>query len=581
MKALLLALNAKYIHTSLALRSIKAFCKDYEKNIHILEMSINHNENDILKCIYQEKPDIIGISCYIWNMRYVKTLIPILKKILPQATIVLGGPEVSYEGEQILLEYDADIIMQGEGEETWKEYLDYRNGLISHLNEIAGLIYRDADGTIQCNKPRKPLDLRKLPFVYQHLEDLTHKIIYYEASRGCPFNCQYCLSSIEQDVRFVPVDTVKQHMDFFLANKVKQVKFVDRTFNTKKQFAMSIWKHLIEHDNGFTNFHFEIAAELITEDMYDLLAQARPGLIQFEIGVQSTNPTVLKTIKRPMPFEEIKEVVLRIKSLKNIHQHLDLIAGLPGEDYDSFRKSFNDVMSIRPEQFQLGFLKLLKGSGLRENASQFGLIYKSEPPYEILYTSHISYDEILRLHTIDDLVDRYYNNGRFSHALEYLFCYFNTPFDCFEKLSIFWEAQGYHQMEHNKMAHYTHLIAFGKAQDALNMELLKEALRLDYILNETIHEVPFILETINRESIKNDFNALLKNDIWVQEYLPHLINLPPRQRYRKVHLDVFHYPIWDGTHPEQSTTLKPLTHPQKILFDYTTMPPKLLLIHEE
>ncbi len=581
MKALLLALNAKYIHTSLALRSIKAFCKDYEKNIHILEMSINHNENDILKCIYQEKPDIIGISCYIWNMRYVKTLIPILKKILPQATIVLGGPEVSYEGEQILLEYDADIIMQGEGEETWKEYLDYRNGLISHLNEIAGLIYKDVNGTIQCNKPRKPLDLRKLPFVYQHLEDLTHKIIYYEASRGCPFNCQYCLSSIEQGVRFVPVDTVKQHMDFFLANKVKQVKFVDRTFNTKKQFAMSIWKHLIEHDNGFTNFHFEIAAELITEDMYDLLAQARPGLIQFEIGVQSTNPTVLKTIKRPMPFEEIKEVVLRIKSLKNIHQHLDLIAGLPGEDYDSFRKSFNDVMSIRPEQFQLGFLKLLKGSGLRENASQLGLIYKSEPPYEILYTSHISYDEILRLHTIDDLVDRYYNNGRFSHALEYLFCYFNTPFDCFEKLSIFWESQGYHQMEHNKMAHYTHLIAFGKAQDALNMELLKEALRLDYILNETIHEVPFILETINRESIKNDFNALLKNDIWVQEYLPHLINLPPRQRYRKVHLDVFHYPIWDGTHPEQSTMLKPLTHPQKILFDYTTMPPKLLLIHEE
>lgn len=581
LKALLLALNAKYIHTSLALRSIKAYCKDYEKDIHILEMSINHNENDILKSIYQEKPDIIGISCYIWNMRYMKTLIPTLKKILPQAIIVLGGPEVSYEGEQILLEYDADVIMQGEGEETWKEYLDYHNGLISHLNEIAGLIYKDVDGTIQCNKPRAPLDLRKLPFVYKDLEDLTHKIIYYEASRGCPFNCQYCLSSIEQGVRFVPVDTVKQHMDFFLANKVKQVKFVDRTFNTKKQFAMSIWKHLIEHDNGFTNFHFEIAAELITEEMYELLAQARPGLIQFEIGVQSTNPTVLKIIKRPMPFEEIKEVVLRIKSLKNIHQHLDLIAGLPEEDYESFRKSFNDVMSIRPEQFQLGFLKLLKGSGLRKNANQLGLIYKSEPPYEILYTSHISYDEILRLHTIDDLVDRYYNNGRFSHALEYLFHYFNTPFDCFEKLSIFWEEQGYDQMEHNKMAYYTHLITFGKAQNALNMNLLKEALRLDYILNETMNEVPFIFETINRESIKNDLNALLKNDTWVQEYLPHLIDLPPRQRYRKVHLDVFHYPIWDGTPQDQSTMLKPLTHPQKILFDYTTMPPQLLLIHEE
>lgn len=583
LKIVLLALNAKYIHTSLALRYIKAYCKEYSSDISILETSINNSENEIIKSIYRKQPDIIGISCYIWNMAYVKTLIPTLKKILPDTTIVLGGPEVSYEGEFLLENCQADLIMEGEGEKTWEEYLNYRYQHKGDIKDIAGLVYRNEQGDICKNKPRQPLDLVELPFVYDDLEGLSNKIIYYEASRGCPFNCQYCLSSIEQGVRFVPIERVKEHMAYFLENKVKQVKFVDRTFNTRKQYAMDIWQYLIEHDNGYTNFHFEIAAELISEEMYELLSKARPGLIQFEIGVQSTNPEVLKIIKRPMPFEDIKEVVLRIKGLNNIHQHLDLIAGLPKEDYASFRKSFNDVMSIRPEQFQLGFLKLLKGSGLRGKAEEYALTYKAEPPYEILYTSLVSYEQMLRLHSIDDLVDRYYNSGRFKYTLEYLFAYFENPFDCFEQFSIFWEDQGYHLLEHNKLAYYKHLLEFGCHQENLNQDLLKEVMRVDYILSESPTEIPNLFDTSERENLKNHFNMLLKRDEWVQEQLPQVVSMPPRQRYKLSHLEAFNYPVWNMIDSElwNQDYAKLLSKPQKVLFNYTVKPMTVVMIDEE
>lgn len=580
LKVLLLALNAKYIHTSLALRYIKAYCKEYEKEIHLLETSINNNENEIIKAIYRKKPDILGISCYIWNMAYIKQLLPTLKKILPNMTIILGGPEVSYNSEELLTNYDVDLIMEGEGEVTWKEYLDYRQKGKGSLDGIHGLVYKTTHGMIYRTPSRQPLDLSLLPFVYDDMAGLEHKIIYYEASRGCPFNCQYCLSSIEQGVRFVPLETVKEHMGYFLEKRVKQVKFVDRTFNTRKEFAIEIWRHIINHDNGYTNFHFEIAAELICEEMYALLETARPGLIQFEIGVQSTNPKVLKIIKRPMPFEEIKKVVLRIKNMNNIHQHLDLIAGLPEEDYASFRQSFIDVMSIRPEQFQLGFLKLLKGSGLRENAESFGLVYKKEPPYEILYTSSITYDEILRLHSIDELVDKYYNSGRFMHSLEYLFKCLENPFDFFEQFSIFWESKGYDLIDHNKMAYYFHLIEFGYHNTAVNEELLKELVRYDYLLNEPINEMPSQFETINREELKLFYSTLLKKDAWLSEKLPHLVSLVPRQRYKITHLEAFNYPVWSEKVDDLSFTNR-LSRPQKVLFDYSTTPLKMLLIKEE
>lgn len=574
MKVLLLALNAKYIHTSLALRSIKAYASGYEDNIHIIETTINNNENEIIKAIYKEKPSILGISCYIWNMNDVKILIPTLKKLLPEMTIILGGPEVSYDAETILRDCDADIIMEGEGEQTWLEYLDYRIQGKGNLEMIDGLVYKDASGDIHRNAPRKPMSLEHLPFVYDNLEGLEHKIIYYEASRGCPFNCQYCLSSIEQGVRFVPVERVKEHMQYFLDQKVKQVKFVDRTFNTRKQYAMSIWEYLIEHDNGFTNFHFEIAAELIVEEMYPLLEKARPGLIQFEIGVQSTNLEVLKIIKRPMPFEDIKKVVERIKAMHNIHQHLDLIAGLPKEDYASFENSFNEVMSVRPEQFQLGFLKLLKGSGLRRQAEKFGLVYKEEPPYEILYTQSISYDEILRLHSIDDLVDRYYNSGRFTHILEYLFEKIGSPFKCFEHFSIFWEKRGYDMMDHNKMAYLMHLQTFCEEEALINPDInpeyTKELIRFDYLSHEPFNDVPKNIETLNRQDLKDCYNELIKNDEWIKEHCPSLLAYIPRQRYRLTYLDAYYYT--DQAHQ---------TSRKLVLFDYSNKVPQYHFVSEE
>lgn len=581
LKVVLLALNAKYIHTSLALRYIRAYCSEYADHIQLIETSINNNENEIIKLIYKEQPDVLGISCYIWNMNEVRCLIPTIKKILPQTTIILGGPEVSYDGKSLLLETQADMIMQGEGEETWKEYLDLRIKGIGDLHAIHGLIYHDQNGTIKENPPRAPLNLEKLPFVYDDLSGLSHKIIYYEASRGCPFSCQYCLSSIEHGVRFVPVLRVQEHMQYFLDHKVKQVKFVDRTFNTRKDYAMRIWQYIIDHDNGYTNFHFEIAAELITEEMYTLLEKARPGLIQFEIGVQSTNPEVLKIIKRPMPFEDIKEVVLRIKSMNNIHQHLDLIAGLPLEDYSSFERSFNDVMSIRPEQFQLGFLKLLKGSGLRERAEEYGLIYKDEPPYEILYTKDISFSEILRLHSIDDLVDRYYNSGRFEYTLRYLFSALETPFKCFEKFSIFWEKKGYDMIDHSKIAFYFHLQAFAEemAQSSLvNPELTKELLRFDYLRFEAFNEVPVTLDSIDRNRLKISYQELLKNEQWLEAHSPSLLALIPRQRYRVSHLDGFYYAdyLLDASKPIARRSM-----PQYILFDYTGSKTQYYLVDKE
>lgn len=580
MKVLLLALNAKYIHTSLALRYIEAYCEAYKDHLTILETTINNNENEIIKEIYKASPDILGISCYIWNMSFIKMLIPTIRKILPNTTIILGGPEVSYQGELLFENLDIDIVMEGEGEETWKEYLDYRINESISIDQIDGIIYKK-DGEIKRNRPRGPLDLKKLPFVYESLSGLEHKIIYYEASRGCPFSCQYCLSSIEKGVRFVPLDVVKEHLLYFCNKRVKQVKFVDRTFNANKDYAIALWKHLIEHDNGYTNFHFEIAAELINDESIEILRQARPGLVQFEIGVQSTNLEVLETIKRKMPYEDIKEVVMKIKALNNIHQHLDLIAGLPHEDYASFKKSFNDVIALRPEQFQLGFLKLLKGSGLRENAEAYGLIYKEEPPYEILYTKDISYKEMLRLHSIEEMLERYYNSERFKNALEYLFTCFETPFTFFECLSIFWEEKGYELLQHNKLSYYIKLIEFGTEASTVNEEILKEFVRFDYLLHEYKNEMPLAFETLERSNYKEENNTLLKNDEFILKVAPHLISLVPRQRYRVTAIEHFKYDVWQNYVTLDYTEVREPQLPIKLLFDYSSETVSCTLLKEE
>lgn len=580
MKIVLLALNAKFIHPSLALRYIKSYCSEYSSQISILESTINNDENELIKEIYNSSPDILGISCYIWNMNMVKTLIPTIKKILPNTTIVLGGPEVSYDGETLLNTLDVDIIMQGEGEQTWMEYLNYYINSDISLENIDGIIYKD-NGQIKKNNSRRPLDLKTLPFVYDTFDGLEHKIIYYEASRGCPFNCQYCLSSIEKGVRFVPIENVKNHISFFLSNNVKQVKFVDRTFNTNKKYATEIWKHIILNDNGYTNFHFEIAAELIDDSMIAELSGARKGLIQFEIGVQSTNPKVLNAISRNMPYEDIKSITTKIKKLGTIHQHLDLIAGLPFEDYLSFGNSFNQVIALRPEQFQLGFLKLLKGSGLRENASKYGLVYKSEPPYEILYTNHLSFKEMIKLHMIEELTERYYNTNRFINSLEYLFISFNSPFEFFEQLALYWESNMLDKVQHNKLAYYKHLINFGETISNVNSSLLKEYLRLDFVLHENPKEIPEFMKTLLVDDSKYYYNILLKDDEFININLPHLSHSSPRSRNKITHLECFNYNVWENYVINDYNNNVVLKTPVSVLLDYTSSPPRGVVIKME
>ncbi len=536
----MVAANAKYIHSSLALRSIQKYCEKYSGHITNLELTINHNENEALKSIYEEKPDIIAFSCYIWNMEMIENLIPILGKILPACKIILGGPEVSFDSEALFgPNPDIDIVVEGEGEQTWYELMEHYIDQSNELDQIRGIVYKNSDGIIKRNPPRPPMDLNKIPFVYDDIAKLDNKIIYYEATRGCPFSCQYCLSSVDAGVRFLELERVFQDLQVFLDHKVKQVKFVDRTFNTDIKYAMAIWDYLKKNDNGITNFHFEMAADILTDEAIAFLKDTRPTLFQFEIGVQSTNDEVLTIIQRKMNFDQVSRIVKEIKGFGNIHQHLDLIAGLPKEDMASFRKSFNDVIAIRPEQLQLGFLKVLKGSGMHRDAKKYGLIYKDIAPYEILYTSHLTYDEMLRLHAVEEMVDRFYNSGRFVYSFEYLFTLFETPFDAVDGLAQFWEECGYHKIKHSKNAHYDILLQFAMEKTKANITLMQELARFDFFLHEKLKNIPKNLLTIDQDKYKDFVRDFYKLEGNIQHFLPELAAYTSAQVSRMAHIEVF------------------------------------------
>ena len=572
MKILLIAMNAKYIHSSLALRSIQRYCAAYEPHITKLELTINHYENEILRSIYDEKPDVMAFSCYIWNMEMIEKLIPTLSKILPNCKIVLGGPEVSYNSEELFIKHPAiDMVIEGEGEETWYELMNHYIDGSKALSEIKGIVYQDHQGIIRRNPSREPMDLNKIPFVYDDVAQLDHKIIYYEATRGCPFSCQYCLSSTDKGVRFLDLKRVFSDLQFFIDHKVKQVKFVDRTFNCNPKYAMAIWDYLKKNDNGVTNFHFEIAADLLSEEILGFLKDTRPTLFQFEIGVQSTNEEVLTIIQRKMVFEEVGRIVQKIKSYQNIHQHLDLIAGLPNEDMASFKKSFNDVMALRPEQLQLGFLKVLKGSGMHRDAQKYGLVYKDIAPYEILYTSHLSYDDLLRLQAIEEMVERYYNSGRFVYSLEYLFTLFDTPFDAVDAFAGFWENRGYHKVKHSKNAHYDILLQFTIEKTNAQVALMQELARFDLFLHEQLKDIPKKLITVDQDLYKEGIRNFYNTPGNIQTYLPELESYTNKQVSRMAHIEVFSFDIigcaktLDFKNPDKKVT--------PVLFNYHARDP--------
>lgn len=493
MKFLLAAINAKYIHSNLGVYSIKKYADEKlrerpdgigqtDYSIEIGEYTINHQMEMILQDIYRRSPDVVGFSCYIWNILYVLEIIRDLKKVLPDVKIWLGGPEVSYDAVRILeRETAVDGIMIGEGEETFCRLAEgYLRSLVhgnkpektaektagenqaDFLYKIPGLAFRGEDGSAVLTPPAPLMDLNEIPFSYGDLSGLEHRIIYYESSRGCPFSCSYCLSSIDKTVRFRNMELVKRELAFFLEHKVPQVKFVDRTFNCRKDHALAIWRFLAENDNGITNFHFEISSDLLDEEELAVLKEMRPGLIQLEIGVQTTNPQTIGEIRRRMDLEKVKNAVARVNSFGNIHQHLDLIAGLPFEDYESFGRSFDEVYAMEPEQLQLGFLKVLKGSYMEEKTADYGLSYRSCPPYEVLSTRWLSFEDVIRLKGVEEMVEVHYNSGQFRNTVRALQREFPSPFAMYEALAQYYEREHLDVVNHSRLARYEILFAFIK-----------------------------------------------------------------------------------------------------------------------
>ena len=490
MKILLAACNAKYIHSNLAVYDLKAYSSDYDKEVFLREYTINQPKDEILKDIYGSGADVVCFSCYIWNISFVRELIRDLAKILPETAFWAGGPEVSYDAENFLTEMpEVTGVLVGEGEKTFHDLLEYYIDGKGSLGEIRGIAYRDGE-EIRHNGWRELMNLSEIPFVYQHLEEFENRIIYYESSRGCPFSCSYCLSSIDKKLRFRDLELVKKELQFFLDHKVPQVKFVDRTFNCKHEHAMAIWKYILEHDNGVTNFHFEVSADLLRDEEMDLMAKMRPGLIQLEIGVQSTNQETIRAIHRHMDLDKLKRCVDHVHSFRNIHQHLDLIAGLPYEDYDTFHRSFNDVYQMKPDQLQLGFLKVLKGSLMKEEAEKYGIVHKEKEPYEVLSTKWLPYGDVLKLKAVESMVEVYYNSGQFQHTLEYLVPLAKDAFTFYESLGAFYEKKGYSEISHSRMRRYEILLEYLQEETDVSVEKASQKMLYDLYLREKLKKRP-------------------------------------------------------------------------------------------
>ena len=491
MNTILVAINSKYIHSNLAVYSLRAYAKKYRDEVRIAEYTINQQVDEILMDLYKRKPELLCFSCYIWNLNFVEELTGEFHRLCPDVPIWVGGPEVSYDAKDVLERLpEVTGVICGEGEETFRKVLDFYHGDGSTLSDIQGITYRDAEGIVQANPWREAIDLSDIPFVYEDLDAFSHRIIYYESSRGCPFSCSYCLSSIDKHLRFRDLDLVKKELQFFIDHEVAQVKFVDRTFNCNHNHAMEIWSYLLEHDKGKTNFHFEVAADLLNEEELDLIAKMRPGLIQLEIGVQSTNGPTIEAIHRTMKFERVAEVVRRIQKAGNIHQHLDLIAGLPYEDLPTFRRSFDDVYALHPEQLQLGFLKVLKGSYMEAHREEYGLLYKAKPPYEVRATKWLSFDDILELKAVEEMVEVYYNSGQFTYTLHNLEKEYPGAYQMYRALAAFYEAEGLHLVSHSRIARYEILMDFINKYHPERADVYRELLTFDLYLRENVKNRP-------------------------------------------------------------------------------------------
>ncbi|MBQ8591799.1 MAG: B12-binding domain-containing radical SAM protein [Lachnospiraceae bacterium] len=577
-KFLLTAVNAKYIHSNPALYSLRAYAgEECREQIEIAEYTINNREENILEDIYRRQPDVIAFSCYIWNWNIIQNLIVELHKIMPELPIWLGGPEVSYDAKAILKQYPMLTgIMVGEGEATFKELLRYYVEKHTELSQIKGLVIRhfgkkcddNSEIEILATPSRELTDMDTLPFLYDNIAEFTNRIIYYESSRGCPFGCSYCLSSIDKTVRLRNLEIVEKELQFFLDNNVSQVKFVDRTFNCNHQHAIGIWRYIKEHDNGVTNFHFEIAADIINDEEIELLNSMRPGLVQLEIGVQSVNEQTIEAINRKMNVDHLSEIVSRIQKPHNVHIHLDLIAGLPYEDYASFAHSFNVVYAMRPEQLQLGFLKVLKGSPMYMQAGEHGICYTDRPPYEVLYTNWLSFAQIRRLKQVEEMVELYYNSNQFTHILPVLENAFDTPFAMFEAMADYYEKKGYFVSSPARSYRYEVLLGFVREYDGAREELYRELFTFDMYLRENMKSRPdFAYSLENEKEIIRGFYQKEENE---PEYLPGYKGYQAKQMMKMTHMEIFYYPVWEK---DVTFVSQKRSEPAYVLFDYQVRSP--------
>ncbi len=598
MKFLLAAINAKYIHSNPGVYSLRAFARTKipGADIEIGEYTINHQMDLILQDIYRRKPDFIGFSCYIWNISYIMEIVRDVKKVLPEAEIWLGGPEVSYDAKKVLTrEPDVRGIMRGEGELTFTElvraYLqrektsvpdgyagesfrgqakektsgcaentrmpENAEGENAHsdrldLSQIPGITYRAANGEIEEHGPQRLLSLDEIPFYYDDMAGFENRIVYYESSRGCPFSCSYCLSSIDKTVRFRSLDLVLPELQFFLDHKVPQVKFVDRTFNCKREHTLGIWRYLVEHDNRITNFHFEVSADIFDEEELELIGKMRPGLIQLEIGVQSTNPDTIREIHRHMDLVKLKRAVDRVYDYRNTHQHLDLIAGLPYENYESFMRSFDDVYRMRPDQLQMGFLKVLKGSYMEEQVAAYDLKYRGIPPYEVLSTKWLPYSDVIRLKGVEDMVEVYYNSGQFPATMKLLEKRFQRPSEIFVNLAEYYEKNGLTGISHSRLARYEILYRFleedmreeerdhvtaAKVPETGQPSLadFRDSLMYDLYVRENIKSRPSFAsdQSPYKKEVREFFMAEEENPKWLTDYA----GFDSRQMAKMAHLE--------------------------------------------
>lgn len=583
MKVLLVGINAKYIHSNPAIYSLAAYAERFtdEKGVslreyvEIAEYTINQQIEGIEADLYKKRPDVIAISCYIWNISMVYTLIADLHKVMPGVSIWLGGPEVSFHPDQIMQRFPfLEGIMIGEGEQTFVELVKrYADGeTVRTQNLIAGL-YLSTGYT----QERECLPMDEIPFLYEDLKKFENRIVYYESSRGCPFRCKYCLSSIDKNLRFRSPDLVKRELQFFLDRNVPQVKFIDRTFNAKHEHALAIWRYIKENDNGITNFHFEISADLLTEEEILLLQSMREGLVQLEIGVQSTNAETIRSINRTMNLEKLKTAVKKVNEGQNIHQHLDLIAGLPYEDYDSFHRSFNDVYAMEPEQLQLGFLKVLKGSAMEEEAKEYGIVYREEPPYEVLSTKWLSFADVIRLKQIEEMVELFYNSGQFSYTIRFLELVVGDAFLLYEMLADFYEYNAYPVATAKRISHYEHLLQFvgeyfakrkydSKTAEQMR-ELCREYLVFDVYLRENMKTAPAFVK--DPSGYKDFLRNFYQKEESQRQILPDYGAFDSKQMAKMTHVEFYDYPVWDKSFTDVKDILKSkFLKPQPVLFDY-------------